>query len=346
MWVARPRHVQPIVAMTTSAGQTSAMHLESIATRFQYEGRWLANAGYVAVSALAGVNLREPGRIVSASAHTVPFIAVMSSGESGDDGDSRFAGCAKAWPDIEPDPTTFHQWLAERDLTPGDVSDEILGDAYLAAACSSQQPGSANAFQREFQKLTRSISLRYRTETVDADELSQRILSHLLVPTADRAPAIAAYTARGRLGAFVRVVATRCALNAIRGQRPLEGQDDDLANLVDEQADPELQHLRQTYSLEFRAAVESAIAALSDEHRLLLQLRVVDELPLKKVAEVLGKPLSTVARHEAQARDKVAEATRSVLRERLNVEEETLLSILRLVRSDVDITMSRLLGQA
>ena len=52
-----------------------------------------------------------------------------------------------------------------------------------------------------------------------------------------------------------------------------------------------------------RMAIEQAVAMLSDDHRLVIGLVLVDGLPYKEAAEVLDLPIGTLTSRLARARD-------------------------------------------
>ena len=107
---------------------------------------------------------------------------------------------------------------------------------------------------------------------------------------------------------------------------------------------PELAYLKERYRAAFTEALEAAVAGLSDRDRALLRLYHVDELSLEAVAALYRVHLSTVSRWLTCARESVAGATSSHLRERLGVGRSDVDSIAALLMSQLDVSLTRLLG--
>lgn len=107
---------------------------------------------------------------------------------------------------------------------------------------------------------------------------------------------------------FLTIVA-RTALTSIRDskRRAADSLDepgrDGAAPLVDRVADPE----EQAAALERRLEVERAYARLSEDHRIVLALRVDGDLSYAAIAEALSLPVGTVMSRLARAREALIE---------------------------------------
>ena len=138
-------------------------------------------------------------------------------------------------------------------------------------------------------------------------------------------PRILAYRGAGPLRAWVAVAALRVALNAKRAASRAPGggggaaDDDLLADVVDREPDPELQHLKTLYRAELREALAAALAQLADRPRALLRLRFVDGLELAHIGRLYRVHESTASRWVSQAVADVAADTRHRLVERLAI---------------------------
>ena len=78
--------------------------------------------------------------------------------------------------------------------------------------------------------------------------------------------------------------------------------------------------------------------------RALLRFKFVDGLTLDDLAVLYGTHRATVARRVAALREDLVKATRAQLGGPLRVRRQDLESLVRLVRSDLDLSLSRLLG--
>jgi RNA polymerase sigma-70 factor (ECF subfamily) len=155
------------------------------------------------------------------------------------------------------------------------------------------------------------------------------------------APRILGYAGSGPLGGWLRVVAVR---SLVARRRTASPEDDDRA--VAELAapdDPELALLRQRYAVEFRSAFVAAVSALAPEDRLLLRQHHVDGVGIDRLALLHGCHRATAARRVAAARTSVFEAVRRRLLSELRIGGQTFDSLLRLVQSELDLSIHRYL---
>lgn len=176
-----------------------------------------------------------------------------------------------------------------------------------------------------------------------ADEITQRTRIHLVVSEAGREPRILSYRGTGPLRAWVSIAAQRIALNA-RRDAPREVPDDVLAEIVDGEPDPEVRHLKTLYREEFRTALTAALAELADRARAVLRLRFVAGLDLAQIGRLYRVHESTISRWISTALDDVARATRRHLQALLAVTPETAESVARIVQSQLDLSLARILG--
>ncbi len=179
-----------------------------------------------------------------------------------------------AWPGIALDEGDFLAHLAER-LPDDCAAAELLGDLHasdlwLAAACAHEIDGAALALERGFMAQLDGVLSRAGVEM--RDELRQRVREKLLVPLPGKAPRIGEYTGRGPLQGWLKVVASRIAVDFLRAREPGSAGDDELLALPSEGADPELVHLRDRYREEFRLAMTEAAKGLGARARTVLRL--------------------------------------------------------------------------
>lgn len=242
-----------------------------------------------------------------------------------------------AWPALAVTRERFAEAVAEQ-ARKADSAEPLLananaGDFYLALACAHAVPGAIEAL--------RSHVLvhvpQYVGSRAPADDVAQLVAIRLLVAEDGALPRIAEYTGKGPLGAFVRVVATRIALNLQRRKTPR----DDIALLPLGTA-PEVDFSRFRYRAEFKAAFESALADLSSEERLLLRLHSIERMRGEDIARLLEVDRSTIARRLARARERLFDLTRTAMMTRLRLSSQEFESLARDVQSGIDLTLSRL----
>jgi RNA polymerase sigma-70 factor len=230
--------------------------------------------------------------------------------------------------------------LADRPL---DALTNLRTDDLFVAKAAAE--GDANALaileRVHVSTIPRALAhLRLASDLVD--EVEQRTRQRLLA-SGDGRPRILDYAGKGGLSRWIGAVAVRIALDLLRAsKRGVVGDDDALLEHAAPVADPELEHMKQHYSAEFRSAVRAAFAALPTETRLALRLYYIDGLTLDQLAALDQVAASTVSRRLASARRTVLERTREILRERLAVGERELESILQILGSRLEFSRAAL----
>jgi RNA polymerase sigma-70 factor (ECF subfamily) len=175
------------------------------------------------------------------------------------------------------------------------------------------------------------------------DEVRQSLRVRLLVAEPGAAPRIAGYGGKGPLAAWIRAAAIRVAIDLKRRVTPELPGDDLLGDLVSSEPDPALRHLKSLHRADFQAALEEALGALPDRQRAVLRLHHVDGLRLAEIGRLYRVHESTVSRWLARAAEEVADQTRRRLTERLSLSGSSLDSLARLVRSQLDLSIARIL---
>ncbi len=176
-----------------------------------------------------------------------------------------------------------------------------------------------------------------------ADDVRAAVLSKLFVAGSEK---IRSYTGRGALGAWVRAVTVRQAISMGRRRSPLDLAAGEVPMEVRALADPERDYLQARYGAQLRRALHEAVAQLPAEDRNLLRFRFVDELTLDELARVFDVHRATVARRLAKARQQVRQIALTQLRGQLRVDGPEMDSLVRLVRSQLDLSLSGLLASA
>lgn len=216
-------------------------------------------------------------------------------------------------------------------------------DYYLACACAEGEAAAIRAFEERFARVIDRAVSRFARTVEKRDELKQILRERLFVAGPGERPRIATYTGQGFLENWLRVAAVRAFVNAERRHRPDEppGKEESFGGMPAEQ-DIELGFLKSHYRGAFRRAFADATAALSPGDRLILRLTVREGLTCDELAASLGVHRATAARRAARARQLLIDATRAELARTLRVETTELTSILHLVESNLDLSISRL----
>jgi RNA polymerase sigma-70 factor (ECF subfamily) len=250
-----------------------------------------------------------------------------------------------AWPQLTVDERGLVGAIARALRDAGDASaaiDELfVEDLYLARACVSQQPAAIAAFGEMCDGVLRG-SLRAMHLSDDLiEELTQDVRAKLLV---GESPRIATYSGRAPLKAWLRTVVTRAAVDRIRAHDEPTAGEDELIEVPAVADGPELEHFRRTYHVEFKTAFEEALATLEVRERNVLRHHFVDGLTTEEIGALYGVHKTTAFRWLEAARTALSKRTRAGFQARLHALPAELDSILRLLQSHLDLSLSRVLA--
>ena len=153
------------------------------------------------------------------------------------------------------------------------------------------------------------------------------------------------YSGRGDVGGWVRAVGVRAAIKARRSNQRVRPDMDELEVAVPSDS-PELAYLKATFAAEFRAALTEAIEALPLRDRNLLRQYLLDGLTIDQFGKVYCIHRATAARWLAELRGRLLKQVHRTLAKRLRLSEAELRSAMSLARSQLDISLQRLLSPA
>jgi RNA polymerase sigma-70 factor (ECF subfamily) len=247
-----------------------------------------------------------------------------------------------AWPDLAIDDASFVAHLGPR-VAPGSVDSAHAGDLWLACACARAVPGAVEAFEQAHAADVRAVHAQAHPPRPALDELQQVLRARLFVGPA---PKIADYSGVGPLRSWVRVVGARVLVDLARAPSAREtprSSDDDFLAVPSPDDDPELEYLKRTYRSELRQAFEDAARALGAEERNVLRDHYARGLSIDEIAAAHGIHRATAARRVEGAREAVLRGTRQRLMQRLRLSRRELESVVRLIESQLHVTMDRVL---
>jgi RNA polymerase sigma-70 factor (ECF subfamily) len=243
-------------------------------------------------------------------------------------------------PDVRADPREFAAH-AEACRSRG-ARAEHLAELFVAWAAGRGDSAGLRHVERLIAPEADAAARRLDRAPQFADDVRQALRVRLLVAENGRVR-IDDYAARGPLRGWIGVAALRVALNLKRGVTRPTTTHDILAELVSGEDDPELRHLKTLYRAEFREALEAALLALPERQRAVLRLSYVDGLKLAQLARLYDVHETTAARWIARAAADVAEDARRRLMARLTLSPSSLESVARMVLSNLDFSIARVL---
>jgi RNA polymerase sigma-70 factor (ECF subfamily) len=260
--------------------------------------------------------------------------------------DAAVAAGRQEWPGLAVDPAVFRRHLVQQ-LPEGGGVDELAAmcvpDVYLACACASGVDGAAMEFERRYMPVVAAAAARLGGGPALADEVKQVVREILFVGAGKSGPAIADFSGRGNLKAWVRVIATREGLRILRRDKGRVGVQDEALYTVlspSDEGDPQLNYLKEQYRAEFRRAFLAAVAGLPRRERVALRLHVLDGLSIDEIAPMYRVHRSTAARWLSRARELLLTETRAGLMRELGLGSSDVDSVIRLIQSNLDVSLS------
>ncbi|MEM7156607.1 MAG: sigma-70 family RNA polymerase sigma factor [Myxococcota bacterium] len=256
------------------------------------------------------------------------------------------------WPGVEQSDEACIAHLAPRLSPAGPLHEAIEAirgdDLVLALACAR---GDRRAIAHFEQLVRKDLAAIFRSPTsrgVDPDDLRQILNQRFFASPGDRPPRILEYSGQGPLRTWVRVSATRERISADRRKgdkaASLPERDEHIMNAAGGD-DPEFGFLQAHYRVHFKRAFGRAMGGLTARQRNLLRLTTYDGLSATDLSKLYNVDRSTSKRWLVSARAQLLADTRTSLAEDLDVSIEELESILRLIESNLEVSMQRLLGE-
>jgi RNA polymerase sigma-70 factor (ECF subfamily) len=218
-------------------------------------------------------------------------------------------------------------------------------DLYLACACANGVSGAAAAFEARYSKIMRRAIARVLPNPAEREEVLQTARQVLLVGTGSGPPKIGTYLGQGPLENWIAVASIRLAISHGRA----ESSERRLRERVGAEAlasDPEWLLSKGEIRRELQEAVKAALARLPERERLVMRLWLVSGSTLTNIGKALGVTQQTVSRWLADARDEILTDVQRSLASRLKIAKDELPSFARMIQSQLDISISRLLGKA
>lgn len=257
-----------------------------------------------------------------------------------------------AWPRLSVPAPLFVQYIGERISTAGSCEEVIQAlralaapSLYLTCGCTYGIEEALHDFEAHLMRRVPAFVSHLRLPAAYVEDVQQELRQKLLVCVGDKPPGIAAYGGRGELANFVRAAAVRAAISGRRNKNEQSERDD--GSLAERMAgsteDPALESLKRRYLTEFKEAISAAIAQLSTEQRNLLRLFYVDGITTVQLGAMFGVNQSSTSRRLTAARSAILEETKRSLRSRLKLSESSFQELSRLVQSQLDLSLSRLL---
>jgi RNA polymerase sigma-70 factor, ECF subfamily len=252
------------------------------------------------------------------------------------------AAARTAWPHLAYGERDFARDLSRKVPAGGDVIAALsalrASDLFLACACARGDDRALAAFD---ERCLAALPRAMRKEK-DLDDVLQELREKLLLGGPDRQREINDYSGRGSLAGWLRVMAVH-ALQKRRRRGQAEEQRSEAA-IEDVIADPQLEFLKRRERPRFQEAFRAALAALPMRERALLRLHYAEGLSAQQLGALHGVHRATATRWLAQARQLLLDELRRRLTESLRIDQREVSSLVRLLRSQLEISLRQALG--
>jgi RNA polymerase sigma-70 factor (ECF subfamily) len=270
-------------------------------------------------------------------------------------------GASGDFPEIHLEPVTFVRHVgkcaASRPQTLRSVVESLKNervpetirttDLYLACACANNVSGAIERFEQQFRVELAATANRFAGPGRTADDLRQVLREKLFVGRRDRPARIADYLGTGSLKGWLRVTAVRALLDERRTVKRKEREalvsPEQLMETAAEE-DWELGYLKAHYREAFKKAFGTAVSSLTSQQRNILRFNVVEGLSVDQIGAVYRMHRSSVSRRLVSTRKTLLEATREELGRLLKVDGGEFESIMNLIQSRLDVSLTRILA--
>ena len=261
--------------------------------------------------------------------------------------DDKYADATANWPSVTLPIERYLAHLAKRITDRTDEPAERViktipaADLYLAAACADGDQAAMTTFRDALVPSLRQALGKLGMPSSTLDDAVQRVLVMLFVGE-NTASHIRGYAGRGTLRSWLRSIGVRTARRMLGNELASPGGDDELTALPAAVADPELELLRVRYRDQVRRAFAAAFQELDERQRNVLRQYHIDGLTIDQLAALYHVNRATTARWVAGARLAVVKATRAQLIDHAGVPPSDVDSVIRLVRSQLDLSVREL----
>lgn len=171
------------------------------------------------------------------------------------------------------------------------MPDEASDDAALVASIARADRAALEELYRRYHKRVFLFIRRFESNIAIAEDLANDVFLELL----DRAPA---YEGRSSVSTWLLGIARFKALSEIRKRRNNVDPDDAMGEMEDQGDTPEVSALKTDKG----AALRKCIEALSQKHRVVVDLVYYHEKSIAEVAQILELPPNTVKTRMFHAR--------------------------------------------
>lgn len=226
-----------------------------------------------------------------------------------------------AWPTLKVPLATF---AAHVQRAVGSAPDwewhRHAADLYLCCACAQGDRAAMRLLDAQLLPRAAKAIARIEPDASFVDEAMQ-VLRHKLFVGPDAK--IAVYSGRGSLTAWLRITATRVALDGLRALGAQRAQQADLSeHLAHTSVNPMRELVLSRYAEVFQDALRTAVRELPVRDRNLLRFRLVGQCGIDQLGQMYRVHRATAARWLKAAHTRVFDSVREQMRARFQLTDE------------------------
>ena len=245
----------------------------------------------------------------------------------------------RAWPSLDLPIAVFADFAA-RGRPLSELPDDLVGDVFLAAACATDVPNALKSFRNHvFSSLTHAVRI-YDDSAPFAEEVYQRVCETMFVGGPDGQPKIARYKGDGPLARFIATAAGWIALRMATSSARFQGEEA-LVHHFSQIQTLETAFLKHQHRDVFNQALAIAVRQLSGRERLVLRLNLNEHVSTTRIAAMYKVSQPTVSRWIQRAARSIFSTVKELVCQQLDIDTRELESLLLMVRSQIEITISQ-----
>jgi RNA polymerase sigma-70 factor (ECF subfamily) len=248
-----------------------------------------------------------------------------------------------AWPQVHLDAAHFADFVGRR-VNEEELEQTRAEDLWIACATAAADPAALAVVEARYLPDVDASLGKMGLSRDRIGEVKQGLRHLLFVGDAATPPRINDYRGLGDLRAWMRVTAMRAALKLIRKDSRETSSDDALLEAHAPDDDPELAYMKAAYRAAFKTAFQEALESLDGRERTLLKQQIVDGLGIDELGALYEVHRATAARWVQAAREKLLQRTRRTFMLRARISSDECESIMRMVRSQLDVSLHRRLA--
>jgi RNA polymerase sigma-70 factor (ECF subfamily) len=246
----------------------------------------------------------------------------------------------RRWPLVPLSFALFSEHYARALAASGDdTRPSEAADLYLCCACAAAVPQALRAFESEGLSVARAAIARIDRSPDFVQETLQEVWDKLLL---GKEAKVRLYSGRGPLKAWVRVTATRVALDRYRARgREAARQVELTERFAAVEASPEAFLTKARFGGAFQQALRDAVAALSKQERNVLRMHVAGQCSIDEIGRAYNVHRATAARWLDRSRSQIYEAVRQELCVRHNnLTASEFKSLATLMGSELELSLT------